>query len=124
LTALRFRLGTTRAEIGSAVAALLLAAAVSLLLLFGGSLRLRPTSVGGAFVAIYLAPLLALVGVWLDVRQRQALGVMVLALAALLALDGVFATYLTGLPTFVAVGLSLAAAILRRKRSTSGDELP
>jgi len=40
---------------------------------------------------------------------------MLLALAALLALDGIFATYFVGLPTFLLVAISFGASVLRRR---------
>jgi hypothetical protein len=108
------RIGTAKAEMGSAIAALILAFGVAIVLLGGGALRLRANNAAGFFVTVFLGPLLALGGAWLDLRQRQALGVMLLALAALLALDGSFATYFVGLPTFLLVAASFGSALLRR----------
>jgi hypothetical protein len=108
------RLGTAKAEMGSAIAALSLAFGEAIVLLGAGGVRLRAdNAAAGFFVAVFLGPLLSLAGAWLDLRQRQSLGVMLLALAALLALDGSFA-YFIGLPTFLLVAASFGSAMLRR----------
>jgi hypothetical protein len=57
----------------------------------------------------------------LDTRWGQPLGVLVLALGALLALDGVFATYFLGLPLLLLVLVSFISALMRRKMGTPED---
>jgi hypothetical protein len=88
---------------------------VAAALLLGGAIHLRGDNSVAFFDSVFLGPLLALAGSWLDIRHGQALGILVLALGVLLALDGVFATYFTGLPILALVLVSFLSALMRRK---------
>jgi hypothetical protein len=116
MTDARPRLANPLLELGSAVAALTLAVVLGAVLLRGGAIHLRHDNTVAFFDSIFLGPLLALAGAWLDTQLRQPLGVLVLALGVLFALDGVFATYLAGLPALVLVLISFFTALMRRKR--------
>ena len=111
-----------RTEAAGALGAVLISPPVAFVLYAGGSLRPGVSGAAGIIVAVFLAPLLAIAGVWLDLRCEQGLGLLLLALAALFAIDGVFATYLVGLPTFLLIGLSFIAALLRSRHPPSGAE--
>jgi hypothetical protein len=102
-------------ELWLALGAVLLATIAASALLHQGAARPQPSHIAGFFESVLLGPLLALAGAWLDARRGQALGLLLLAFAVLLSLDGAIASYLWGLPAFVLVLLSFGAAILRRR---------
>jgi hypothetical protein len=72
-------------------------------------------SIAVLVVSVFLGPILAALGAWLDSRAGQSGGVLLLVLAALLTFDGMIATYFVTTPLFVLVLTSLLAAVLRRK---------
>lgn len=109
------RLASRRMELGSALLALVLSPGVAALMLAGGPIHLRGSNALAFFDSVFLGPVLALVGAWLDVRRGQPLGLLALGLGVLLTLDGVFATYLLALPLLLLVLLSFASAIVRRR---------
>lgn len=113
------RLTSPEVEIASAVAAVVLGALAAVLILAFGALHLRGDNGVALFDSTLLGPGLALAGAWLDAKRGQSIGLIVLGLAALLALDGVFATYFLELPAFALVVVSFVAGI-RRKREAGG----
>jgi hypothetical protein len=77
-------------------------------------------------LSVLVGPVLAVIGAWLDGYGGQSAGIMLIVFAALLAFDGMIATYFLALPVFLLVLAALAIALLRRKRtagSTAGTEL-
>jgi hypothetical protein len=110
------KFGLARAELAAAGGALLFAFLVAGILLTSGGVRLRSSNAASFLDSVFLGSVLALVGAWLDVRLRQPLGVLLLALAALLSLDGAIATYFAGLPMFALIAASFVASLLRRRR--------
>jgi len=115
------KLSSGASELGCAVAAVAMAIVVAAILLAGGAVRLQAGNAGAFFVTVFLGAILSLVGAWLDVRRQEALGLMFLGLGTLLALDGIFATYFVGLPTFLLVAISFGAAIFRRRSGQSSQ---
>jgi hypothetical protein len=110
-----------RVELSSALVALLLALPVAALLLVSGALRLDRSDAFALFVAVFLGPLVGLTGAFFDARRGQPLGLLLLALAALLAFDGAVNTGLLGLPAFLLILASLIAGIVaRRQQARSG----
>jgi hypothetical protein len=83
---------------------------VGLLLLISGIVRASGSNLFGLFEVVALGPLLALIGAWLDARRGQVIGLLVLALGALLAFDGAIASSLLA---------SLIAGIVARRQQSA-----
>jgi hypothetical protein len=73
-------------------------------------------------LSVLVGPLLAVVGAWLDTYGEQSAGIMLIVFAALLALDGMFATYFLALPVFLLVLLALGIALWRRRKAVRSAE--
>jgi hypothetical protein len=111
-----------RVELSSALAALLLAVPVGAFLVLGGALHLDRSDAFAFFVAVFLGPLVAFIGALFHAQRRQPLGLLLLALAALLSFDGAVNIGLLGLPMFLLVTVSLIAGIVTwRQRSRASD---
>lgn len=119
----RYGLTSRQVELSSAALALVLAIPIAALLFFDTPLG-RESSGGMAIAeSVFLGPLVALVGAWLDARRGQGLGLILLGLGVLLALDGAIATRLLGLPLFALVLASLVAGVARRHNGSSLERL-
>jgi len=78
----------------------------------------RPAGLVNVFISVLLGPALGFAGAWLHLRRRNGFGLLLLALATLISLDGAVATIFIGLPLFLLLFVSFLAAVLQpRKRS-------
>src|SRR5689334_19329956 len=87
-------------EAWAPVAAVVLSAAVAAVLLLPRGFGLASVSPFSFFVSVFLGPLIVLAGTWIDIRGKQAVGLMFAGLGVLLAFNGAIATYFLGLLPF------------------------
>ena len=99
--------------------ALILAVPTAVLLIVLRASQQRPAGLLNVFISILLGPALGFAGAWLHLRRGNGFGLLLLALASLVALDGAVATVFIGLPLFLLVLVSFLAAVLQPR--TSGD---
>jgi len=94
------------------------------LLLASGQVELNRSDAFAFFIAVFLGPLIGLAGAFFDARRGQPLGLLLLALGILLALDGAVSTGLVSPPSLLQILvsllilLSLVAGIMGRRNPT------
>jgi hypothetical protein len=104
------------AELACACSSLLLGIIVVVILAAAPlGIPVRHGHIAAIALSVLVGPILAVIGAWLDTYGGQSAGIMLVVFAALLALDGMIATYFLALPVFILVLASLAIALFRRK---------